>query len=172
MKKTSDKKETSERREENRSLERRSSELDPWRSLLGDWPFAGRLARPWDELLQANPWAGRPGAGGLVPAMDVSENDEHYAISVELPGARKEDVHVELHEGVLTVRGEKTSEREEKKERSRYVERCYGSFSRSLRLPPDANPERLDASFKDGVLSITIPKTEEPKPRTIAIKAG
>lgn len=144
--------------------------MDPWRSLLGDWPFAGRLGRPWDELLQAAPWAGR--GRGLVPALDVGENDHHYAISVELPGARKEDVHVELHEGVLTIRGEKTSEREEKQEQSRYVERSYGSFSRSLRLPPDADVEHLDASFKDGVLAITVPKTEAAKPRTIAIKAS
>jgi HSP20 family protein len=79
---------------------------------------------------------------------------------------------VELQEGVLTIRGEKTSEREEKNEQTRYVERCYGSFSRSLRLPPDADADRLDASFKDGVLAITVPKTEGPKPRTIAIKAS
>lgn len=161
-----------EKKESEGALQTRRTlgELDPWRSLLGDWPFASRLGRPWEDLLQASPWAGR--AGALSPALDVHEDDDHYAITVELPGARKEDVHVELHEGVLTIRGEKTSEREEKKEKRRYVERSYGTFSRSLSLPPDADADRLDASFKDGVLSISIPKTEVAKPRTIAIKGG
>ena len=104
--------------------------------------------------------------------MDVHENDTRYTVTVELPGTRKEDVQVELSEGMLTIRGEKKSEREETKERRRYVERSYGSFSRSFTLPGDANAERLDASFKDGILTITIPKTEESKPKRVAIKTG
>src|SRR2546425_11521476 len=86
--------------------------------------------------------------------MDVSENDDHYTISVELPGGRKEDFPVELHEGVLTIRGEKKSEYEEKKEHRCYGERSFGSFSRSFQLPADADASRIDATFKDGVLSI------------------
>lgn len=78
----------------------------------------------------------------------------------------------QLHDGILTIRGEKKSERDERKEKRRYVERSYGSFNRSFRLPGDADATRLEASFKDGVLTISIPKTEEPKPKTIAVKAG
>lgn len=143
-------------------------ELERWPRLFGEWPFSGRLARMGDAF----PWpfAGRVGA--VLPAMDVRENDQHYSITVELPGARKEDVHVELAQGALTIRGEKTSEREEKKEHCSYSERSYGSFSRSCRLPADADADRLEASFKDGVLSVTIPRTEEAKPRTIAVKAS
>jgi HSP20 family protein len=143
-------------------------ESERWPQLFGGWPFSGRRERIGDAF--AWPWAGR--AGAVLPAMDVSENDHHYAITVELPGVRKEDVHVELEQGVLTIRGEKTSEREEKKEHSRYTERSYGSFSRSCRLPSDADADRLEASFQDGVLAVTIPRSEEVKPRTIAIKAS
>ena len=115
---------------------------------------------------------GRPARRGqLAPAIDVSEDDGHYVVSVELPGVGKDDVTVECHDGVLTIRGEKKSEREEKKEKSRYLERSYGAFSRSFTLPPNADPDRIQASFKDGVLTVTIAKTEEAKPRVISIKA-
>jgi HSP20 family protein len=71
---------------------------------------------------------------------------------------------------VLTLRGEKRSERDERKEHVRYVERSFGSFSRSFALPQNANPEKVDASFKEGVLTLRIPKREEAKPRTIHIQ--
>jgi HSP20 family protein len=141
-------------------------DLERWPNLLANWPSTSRLLG--DDLFPW-PWARRTGA--VVPALDVRENDQHYAVTVELPGVRREDVHVELEGGVLTIRGEKTSEREEKKEHRRYTERSYGSFSRSFSLPPDADADRLDASFKDGVLSLTIPRIEQAKPRTIAIKS-
>jgi HSP20 family protein len=143
------------------------AELEPWG--LG----SRRLPRLMEEMFREWPFRDWPAARrSLAPAMDVHEDDKQYAISVELPGVKREDVHVELQEGMLTIRGEKSSEREEKKEQRRYTERSYGSFSRSFRLPPDADVERLDASFKNGVLTITIPKTEEAKPRTIAIKTA
>lgn len=155
---------------EERALEPRRGfgELEPWPG-LGEWGLSGRLPRLMDELFRDWPWAGRR-ERTLMPAMDVSDDDERYTVTVELPGVKKEDVHVELQEGMLTVRGEKRSEREEKKETRRYVERSFGAFSRSFRLPPDADADRLDASFRDGILTLTIPKSEEAKPRTIAIK--
>jgi HSP20 family protein len=105
-----------------------------------------------------------------MPALDISDDDEQYSITVELPGGKKDDVHVEVHDDTLTIRGEKKSEREEKKEQRRYVERSYGTFSRSFSLPSDADAEHIDASFKDGVLTIRLPKTEAKKPRAIAVK--
>ena len=105
-----------------------------------------------------------------MPALDVNETDDHYAITVELAGARKEDVTVECEEGVLTIRGEKKSEREEKKEQQRFVERRYGAFSRSFSLPRDADGEHIEATFENGVLTLTIPKSEAAKPRTVSIK--
>jgi HSP20 family protein len=145
-------------------------ELEAWEPLR-DWPFrefggSSRLARMMEEMF------GRPARRGqLVPAIDVSEDDGNYVVSVELPGVRKDDVTVECQDGVLTIRGEKKSEREEKKEKSRYLERSYGAFSRSFTLPSNADPDRIQAGFKDGVLTVTIAKTEETKPRVISIKA-
>jgi HSP20 family protein len=149
--------------------------LAPWRPFgdLERWPslwedlLPGR-ARLLDELFREWPRARR--AEAFLPAVDVAENDAQYTITVELPGAKKDDVHVELREGMLVIHGEKKSEREEKKDRGRYLERSYGSFSRSFSLPADADADRLVASFKDGVLKITLPRTEEAKPRQIAIK--
>jgi len=106
----------------------------------------------------------------LAPAVDVSEDEKGYSITVELAGVKKDDVTVEVHENVLSIRGEKKSEREEKKDKTHWIERTYGSFSRSFTLPPSAVSEELKASFKDGVLSIEIPKKEEVKPRQISIK--
>lgn len=105
----------------------------------------------------------------FAPAVDVSESDEAYVITAELPGAGKDDVTVELHDGVLTIRGEKKSEREETQAEARYVERSYGSFSRAFTLPSDADGDHLEASFEKGVLTVKMPKLEEAKPRVIAI---
>jgi len=125
-----------------------------------DWPF-GRLTRRAEEA---------PRGALLSPAVDLSENEQGFVVTAELPGVRREDVTVELHEDVLTLRGEKKSEREEKKDRSHWIEREYGSFSRSFTLPPTALADQLKASFTDGVLRIEIPKKEATKARQIAIK--
>jgi HSP20 family protein len=142
-------------------------ELDPfgWRP----FGFGRGLGAPWrlfDELAGEGP---RPRP--LVPSVDIAEDDDAYHVTAELPGTKPEDVTVEVHEGVLTLRGEKRSEREGRREHARYVERSYGTFSRSFRLPENANVEKLDASFKDGVLHVTIAKREEAKPRTVSIKS-
>lgn len=107
---------------------------------------------------------------GVLSALDIHETDGEYAITVELAGARKEDVTVECHEGILTIRGEKKSEREEEKEKRRFVERRSGMFSRSFSFPRDADAEKIDAKFKNGVLTLTIPKSDAATPHTVAIK--
>ncbi len=127
------------------------------------WPF--RSALP--ERMVKDMWG--PGRD-FAPAVDVSEDDERYTVTAELPGAKKEDVTVELHEGVLTIRGEKRSEREEKGEHRRHVERTFGSFSRSFSLPSNADGDKIKASFTDGVLAVEIPKSPEAKPRTVDVK--
>jgi HSP20 family protein len=115
-------------------------------------------------------WDERRLAGTLESAVDVTENDNSYAITVELPGSKRDDVSVEVHGDVIEVRGEKRSEREEKDERRHVIERSYGSFSRSFSLPANADAERISASFKDGVLTIDIPKAQESKPKQVDIK--
>ena len=154
------------------------------RGEIGAWRPFGELESwltPWEGLFPRRRFFedffrdfGRFGNGGgrqgFVPAVELSENDESYTISVELPGVAKEDVEVELREGMLVVHGEKRSEREEKRERGRYLERSYGSFSRSFVVPPDADADRMEASFKDGVLKIRIPRSEQSRPRQIEIQ--
>jgi len=106
----------------------------------------------------------------VMPAIDVQELDDSYDITVEVPGVDKNDLTVECRDGVLTVRGEKKSEREEKQGRARMLERAYGTFSRSLSLPGDANSEKVEAKYQDGVLHVSIGKRPEAKSRAITIK--
>jgi len=114
----------------------------------------------------------RPAARAVVPAVDVAESDDEYVITAEIPGAKRDDVTVELHEGILTLRGEKGSERENQKDQMRYVERSFGTFSRSFTLPSNADRDKLKASFEDGVLTIRVAKRDEVKPRVINIQAS
>lgn len=142
------------------------SRWDPfadWEPLAG-WPFRGA---GWPTRAVEGTW-GQPGR--FAPAVDVSENDGEYAITAELPGVKKEDVTVEVHGGVLTIRGEKRSEREEKGEHGRHFERSFGSFSRSFTLPADVDADHVQAGFKDGVLTVQVRKSEAAKPKTVAIK--
>jgi HSP20 family protein len=154
---------------------REVSRWDPFRDLelwegfrpFGEWQFPSRrLARMMEEGFGA-----RPRRGELVPALDIHEDEKSFVVTLELPGAKRDDVTVECHGNVLTIRGEKRSEREEKKEQRRWVERSYGSFVRSFTLPENADAERMQASFKDGVLTITIAKSEESKPKIINIQS-
>ena len=150
-----------------RSVARRDpfAELAEWRPLFG--PLFGREGRGLlDEI-----WGRSAFGRALAPSVDISEDDGHYVVSAELPGTKREDVTVELQGDVLTIRGEKRNEREEKKEKRRFVERSYGTFSRSFTLPADADGERVSASFKDGVLTVTIAKRPEAKPRVVDIKS-
>ena len=97
-------------------------------------------------------------------------DDNAYRIAVELPGVAEEDIHLSVENGVVILKGEKRTEREEKGETWFFSERQYGSFSRSFRLPPDAEGEKVDAQLKDGVLNITIPKMGPKKQETARVK--
>ena len=116
---------------------------------------------------------GEPGGatrGRFAPSVDITEDDNRYVVTVELPGSKKEDITVEMKDQILTIRGEKRNEREEKKEHSRWVERSYGSFSRSFTLPSNAAGDRVKAEFNAGILTIEVPKAEEAKPKVISVK--
>jgi len=108
------------------------------------------------------------------PRLNVSENEKEVRIAVELPGMDENDIDVSLSEGYLTIRGEKRDEREDKKGNYYRMERSYGSFQRTIPLPLEVDEGKTDASFKKGVLNITIPKVEEAqrKVKKIPIQAG
>jgi HSP20 family protein len=131
------------------------------------WGAPWRLGRLRDELLGERGWARHPAR----VAIDCCEDEKAYIITAEVPGAKREDIQIDLQGDMLTIRGEKKSEREGKTEHHRWAERTYGSFSRSFTLPSNALADRVEASFRDGVLTLTIPKTEESKPRTVTIKS-
>jgi HSP20 family protein len=136
---------------------------------LGWWFPSVSRASDADQL---EDFWGRRGRLEFSPATDITEDDGHYVVSAELPGMQRSDVSVELHDGVLTIHGEKKSEREEKAEKRRYVERSFGAFHRAFTLPSDVDEAKVEASFKDGVLTVTLAKCEARKPRAIDVKAA
>jgi HSP20 family protein len=105
-----------------------------------------------------------------APGMDLYQTDEAIVIKMGLPGVEPGDIQVSVTYGVLTVRGEVKEEKEEKEKTYHLRERRFGSFSRSVKLPSNVNVEKSDAQFENGVLTLTLPKAEEAKPRTIAVK--
>lgn len=132
------------------------------------------LRREFDSLLDRffrDDWFApeAAGAGSFVPAFDVSETDAEFLVKAELPGVEPKDVEVNLSGNVLTVKGEKKQEREEKTESLYRVERSFGSFSRSFSLPSEVKADQVSATYKDGVLNLKLPKTEPSKKKTIKI---
>ena len=105
-----------------------------------------------------------------MPTVDISESDAEYLIKAELPEVKKEDVKVTVEEGVLTLQGERRQEKEEKGKKYHRVERSYGSFVRSFTLPESVDEANVKAEYKDGVLSLHLPKTEKVKPKAIDVK--
>jgi HSP20 family protein len=103
------------------------------------------------------------GVSGLTPRFDIAEDDKHLEVTAELPGMEKNDVEVTIDHNMLIIHGEKKEETENRKKNYYVSERRYGRFSRSFNLPTDLDLDKLEANFKKGVLSVTIPKTEEAK---------
>jgi len=108
-------------------------------------------------------------ADWLAPASDASADETAYRISMELPGVEEKDIDIAVHEGVVTVKGQKSSEREEKGETWFFSERQFGSFSRSFRLPADAAGDDIAAHLKDGVLMLSVPRRQPETPEATRV---
>jgi HSP20 family protein len=108
--------------------------------------------------------------GDWAPRVDIAETEKAFVIKAEIPEVKKEDVKVIVDNGVLTIRGERKQEKEEKGKKFHRVERYYGSFTRSFTLPDNVDETKIKATFKDGMLNLQIEKTEEAKPKTIEVK--
>ncbi|HWM91007.1 MAG TPA: Hsp20/alpha crystallin family protein [Thermoanaerobaculia bacterium] len=104
-----------------------------------------------------------------VPPVDIQETGDSYLFHAELPGMTKEDIHITLENNVLRVSGERKFEKDAKKESYHRVERTYGTFARTFSLPTQVDAENVQAAFENGILTVTIPKAEQAKPRRIAI---
>ena len=105
----------------------------------------------------------------FLPSINLSETENEIIVKAEVPGMSKEDMEITLTEGLLTIKGEKKNEHEEKKENYHRIESRYGSFSRSIRVPVDLKRDDIDATYKDGVLKIVLPKSESVLPKKIEV---
>ncbi len=139
-------------------------------------PFAdvGRFFNRMTPHLARWPRLSMEGSGEVTfewaPSADISETDKEYLIRAELPGLKKEDVKVTLSDGAITIEGERKQQKEEKNERFHRVESSYGSFTRTFSLPDNIKADAVRCESKDGVLTVHIPKTEQKKPKEIAIQ--
>lgn len=133
------------------------------RPLLTTWPGLGRLSDlsfEFDRLFESSGW---------TPALDVHEDKDNYVVKAELPGMKKEDIEVTLNDGVLSISGERKSETRHESAEIHRAERYFGRFQRTVTLPTTVSADKIQAAYKDGVLTITLPKAEEAKPRKIDV---
>jgi HSP20 family protein len=142
--------------------------LVPWR------PFEdfGTLRREMDRLLEhffGEPSGEERPVGRWTPRTNVTETKDSLTITAELPGLQAKDVDVAISGDMLTIKGEKKQEKEEKDEHHHVVERTYGAFSRMVRLPAPVAADKIKATFKNGVLTVNLPKTEEAKQKAIPV---
>ncbi len=144
-------------------------ELAPWKPFRELERMRREMDRLWDTFFERRPSRGEEVAEWL-PSLDVSETKNDYVVKVELPGLEPKDIDISLTNDVLTIKGEKKQEKEEKEENYHLIERSYGSFTRSVRLPSQVQSDKINATFKNGVLKVTLPKTEEAKKKEIKIK--
>jgi HSP20 family protein len=142
--------------------------LMPWTGTTG---LRREMDRLFDRFLEPV-WPEAPMLGEWGPKLDVSESKDAITVKAELPGVEQKDIAVSLQEGVLIIKGEKEAEKEEKDKQYHRVERSYGTFYRSVRLPAPVEAGKVTATFKDGVVTITLPKAPEAKGTTIPVKAA
>lgn len=140
---------------------------DPFDAFLGAQEDMNRLfRRGW--LRGAD--GGLAEAGAWAPAVDIYETEGSLVVEAELPGVDSKDIDVSIDEGVLTLKGERRLEKEVKEENYHRVERAYGVFQRSVRLPSDVDAEAIKANFDSGVLKVSVPKVEPKRPKSIPIE--
>ena len=145
------------------------------RSPLNAWSGLNRLSNFHEELerLLNFPLAGASLADGTsvpwVPALEVTEEKDDYIVRLELPGVNKEDVKLSLEAGTLTISGERKNETKTEHTEVYHSERFYGRFQRTINLPETVAANKVKAAYKDGVLTVTLPKSEEAKPKQIDI---
>ena len=138
-----------------RSLGRLRSEIDDlFERFFGDWPFG--------EL-----WSAQT---GIFPPIDVADQEDRVVVKAELPGVSADDIDLSVLDNTLTISGEKKQEKEEKHDGYYHAERRYGAFHRTVQLPASVDAEKVEAKFRDGVLTVTLPKDERARPKKIELK--
>ncbi len=143
---------------------------DFWNPARDFSPWSQEIDDMMDRLLVPLTTAKKSEA--FNPACDVEETDQHYLMSFDLPGVSKEDVKIEVIDNILTITGERKTEKRNDKNNRHVSERYYGSFKRAFTLPSTIDAAHVEASYKDGVLQVAIPKAEAAKPHQIKISEG
>lgn len=152
--------------------------LKRWQEPELAWPGFGRTLTLQDELdrLFDSPWGELTRASQLLsawtPALDVDEDKDSFTVRAELPGMKREEISVSIHDGLLSITGERKAEEKSEGTAVHRQERFYGRFERTVTLPAHIAPDKVKAQYKDGVLSITLPKTEEAKPKQIDVSVN
>ena len=136
------------------------AKVDPFRDLR---TFEDEFDRLMGRAFSRDTW---------MPALDVKESSDRFEVTVDLPGLEPKDVSVTFEEGNLTISGKRQFQEEDKGDTWHRIERGFGTFARSIRLPHTADPERIEASFDRGLLKVSVPKTEQAKPRTIEVRSS
>jgi HSP20 family protein len=145
---------------------------------LSTWSPFDRLTSLRDEIDRlfdlSSPGFGRDAGlfSGWSPVVDVYQDKDHVFVKCELPGLKKEEIEISLHNGTLTISGERKQESEHKEGESFRTERFFGKFHRSVSLPTDVDSGNVKASYKDGILTVTLPKAEEAKPKQIEVQVS
>ena len=150
------------------------SDLIRWRK-GEDWGLTQmrrEMDRLFDRFFEAWPFRSTSEMGRWMPSVDLSETDKEIIVRAELPGMDPKEIDISLSGNVLSIKGERKHEHEEKKENFHLVERSSGSFSRTLQLPAEVKADKIKATYKDGVLSISLPKTEPETVKKIEVKTG
>jgi HSP20 family protein len=141
--------------------------LMPWTGMAS---MKSEMDRLFDRFAELR-WNELPALGDWAPSMDISETKDSLVCKVEVPGMEQKDIQISLQENLLTIKGEKKQEKEEKEEHYHRIERSYGAFTRSLRLPVAVDAGKVTATVKSGVLTVTLPKTPAAKGTMIPVKA-
>ena len=143
-----------------------------WTPLRSVMSFRDDMDRLLDEFYGRVTGPGDGHEGDWLPPMDLTENENGVTASLELPGLNKDEIKVSVNDNVLTVSGEKKQEKTEDNDNLCRVERSYGFFKRSVRLPSEVDAGKVKATFKDGILKVTLPKLESKKPREIEVQVS
>jgi HSP20 family protein len=142
--------------------------LTPWTGMTS---LRKEMDRLFERFLEPM-WPEMPTLGEWEPKLDVAETKDSVTVKAELPGVEQKDIAVSLQEGVLTIKGEKETEKEENDKQYHRVERSHGAFYRAVRLPAAVEAGTVTATFKDGVVTITLPKAPQAKGTAIPVKAA
>ncbi|MCS7264268.1 MAG: Hsp20/alpha crystallin family protein [Armatimonadetes bacterium] len=155
------------------------AKLAQWKPTIELERWFDRFDRSLEKLLSdflgdldRNFWSWSRKLERLTPAIEITETSDSYIVQVEVPGVKVEDIEVTLQDDILTIKGKRERSEERKDEIVHWVERAYGEFSRSIRIPSDVKIDEVEATYKDGILKVRLPRTEESKPRRIEVKVA